>query len=145
MDYFLHKDKIGKGHTWPIKRTMLDAALTKYKIHDVATVSYVRVAQNVLKSKSTDRVIIQATYTSDHDKFHPGKFHIYIYSIPYDDRIQIRQLATLNVLPRVMRWLKESQSKNPTWKDQDHECDFCCEISSDQVGRLNLMNSVSYV
>ncbi len=148
QNYKLHKDKIGKGHAWPMKRTMLDAALDKHGVFDIASVSYIRSHPHAILFRGDDeqdRVVMRTKYSSTHDVFHPGMFHLYIYSVPYDQRIQIRHLALGNILPRVMQWIREIRNSTATWRDLDHNKEFACEISPDvHLTRLKMLNSVTY-
>jgi hypothetical protein len=114
MNYSFSKAKLPKGASYPLKRSALNAALTRANINDLVYVSY-------LKSQRSNE-LMRATYHGDHrrDYYASGKTSLSVYSVPSDERA-VTESAILNGgLDALVGWLKKCETAQNTWRAKNH-------------------------
>src|SRR5436305_15301565 len=99
-EYTFSKETLPRGLSFPLKRSLLDAALTDAGVLKVHEVYY---------SRRRRDLVLWAHHCSEglRNWAGAGLSSIMIYAVPSQDRHTIETALLSEVLPRLMRWLRE--------------------------------------
>lgn len=102
LDYPFSKDKIGRGRSYPLRRSLLDQAFFESDLTQIHYVRYIHGGQPTT-------TIIDSEFCGETHRGSAGAgfWWIRVWSIASTERQQIEKLMVEIVLPRLMAWLKE--------------------------------------
>lgn len=124
--YSFSKDKVGRELGYPLKRSLLDAALRSACVYTaVYSVRYL--------GHQNSNVVLDASFTPEW-KGHPtvrGRCLVTVWAVPSQQRHVAEQLLVAEGLPILCRWLAKTRSEGNVWRGTEHMLSF--EI---QGGRL---------
>ena len=114
-EYSFAKNKLPRSLGYPLKRSLLDAALRSSSVYQ--TVWY------VLYSRSRfQRVVLQAHFTPENkiDNLASGKIQITVHAVPASERKAIEDLLLSEGLPVLCRWLAKAELEGDAWRSLVH-------------------------
>ena len=116
MEYGFDKDKLPKTLSYPLKRSVLDAALRDANISKISNVYY--------SIRQSGNVIIRVAYCGEDRQgwAGAGKSSITIYAVPSHER-QETEAALLAILPSICKWLRNAELAGNVWRGNDHHLD----------------------
>jgi hypothetical protein len=116
-EYDFSKDRLPKGRSYPLKRSVLDAALKEVGVSDIHFVSYVR---GILNRSGTRQTVMQAHFYGEGGGwFAPGRSSISVHSVPSEERLAIEGELLAQGLPRIICWLQELKESGNTRRGVD--------------------------
>jgi hypothetical protein len=116
-DYGFHKDRLTRGWSYPLKRSLLDEALVSAGATNIAAVFY-----SLVMTPMDDRRAgpLTAHYHGDDTPSHwAEQVSIYVETVPSENRREIAD-ALLTVLGDVARWIAGTTEREPTWRAASH-------------------------
>jgi len=116
LDYHFSKDNLPKGLSYPLKRSVLDAALADGQIAGLLGVSYRRSSLKPDSDTTTRRnIVLRADYCGESRCTWAvrGGMHLYVYAIVSRDRKNIEVPLVGIVLPKLVAWLRELETAPP--------------------------------
>jgi hypothetical protein len=132
-DYRFDRDPLPRGQSFPLKRSLLDAALARAGVTCVASVYFRRGSRSLDVDLDPDPWLspgIVASYQGiypyrrgRHDVFSlakPGTVELRVPSVPSPERRRAGELLAGWALPRVVDWLGRVESRPPTWRERTH-------------------------
>ncbi len=113
--YSFSKDKLPKTLSYPLKRSLLDAALdAAFVAKEVHSVRY------LLRHRSGDSVL-DAIYSPDGTgAYASGRSLITLYSVPSDQRNGVEAILTVEALPILCSWLARAAREGNVWRWAAH-------------------------
>jgi hypothetical protein len=117
--YSFSKDKIGRKLGYPLKRSLLDAALRSASVY--ATVYSVRYLAHQNSS-----VVLDASFVPEW-RGHPtvrGRSLITVWAVPSEQRNAAEQLLVAEAFPILCRWLLKTQTEGNVWRGTEHMLTF---------------------
>jgi len=116
--YGFSKDKLPKGFSYPLKRSLLDAALNEAPAMDaVYSVRY-------LYGRGRGPATIDALFSPERNGAHvsvSGKSLITVWAVPSADRKPCEDILIAEGLPILCRWLAQSSYAGNVWRSTAHE------------------------
>ncbi|HEY5174835.1 MAG TPA: hypothetical protein VII95_04640 [Terriglobales bacterium] len=113
-EYVFSKDKLPKALSYPLKRSLLDAALCLHSVYP--TVRYV-----VYAGRPYENVPLDAHFVPEGcGSVSSGKAWITVHAVPAAERKLTEELLLTVGLPILCRWLAEGQSKGNAWRGLPH-------------------------
>jgi hypothetical protein len=114
LAYSFDKAKLPKSLSFPLKRSVLDAALLE------ATVSGIHCVYYWLRQRG--HILIRADYCGEGRRgwAAAGRASITVYAVPAVERQVTEACLVSEVLPRMVRWLKELESSGNIYRGVDH-------------------------
>ena len=114
MSYSFSKDKLPKGNSYPLKRSLLDRALEEANVKDLVFVYYLRMQRR--------DEIARADFHGDHrtDYFASGKTSVTVYAVPGAERAVIESALSSEGLKAIVDWLAKAERAGNTWRAVDH-------------------------
>ena len=107
-EYSFAKDKLPRSLGYPLKRSLLDAALQSSSVYQ--TVWYVLYSRTKF-----ERVVLQA-----HFSWASGKIQITVHAVPASERKVTEDMLLTQGLPVLCRWLAKAESEGDAWRDLVH-------------------------
>ena len=115
MPYGFLKAKLWRGHSYPLKRSLLDAALLAGGVIDeVSFVHYNEWGRSWRVKLPTVRVSFIGEDHKAAPYYHPGSSSITVYAVPSAERKLAEDLLVSEGLPRVVRWLAKVAASGNT-------------------------------
>ena len=108
LAYSFIKDKLPRGFSFPLKRSVLDAALLEAGIAGVSCVFY--------RHRKSGDIVMDADYHGEGWRGWPATrlSSVCVYSVPSGERHAIEAHLVSEVLPRLVRWLKMFEPSGDT-------------------------------
>jgi hypothetical protein len=117
LAYYLHKDQLARGWSYPLKRSRLDDALIEAGVSNVASVFY-SLVMTPLSERGTNPLTVQ--YGGEAvPSTHPGDVSIFVQSVRSDQRATIAD-GLEKVLGDIARWIAATKQREPTWRTESH-------------------------
>ena len=113
---FGKKDKLPKGMAYPLKRSVLDAALTMAALSKLQCVYYTR------GRKGSD-IVLRATYCGEGriGWAGAGLASIWVHAVSSNDRSAIERAVISEMLPKMLRWLGDLEHAGNTSRGIDQD------------------------
>ena len=112
VKYGFSKSKIPKGMSYPLKRSMLDAALDEAGIFRLHMVYYFL--------RQSGQNVMRADYAGEsRQAAAAGRSSVTVYAVPSDERKQTESLILATGLPRVCQWLKNIENGGDGLRSKD--------------------------
>ena len=114
-EYSFYKDKLPKPLSYPLKRSLLDAALQSHSVY--RAVWYV-----VYSRRRFNKVILQAHFYPE-DKMHgfgSGKVQLTVHAVSASERKAAEDMLVGRGLPALCRWLAKVESEGDAWRSFRH-------------------------
>jgi hypothetical protein len=116
--YSFSKDKLPKALSYPLKRSLLDAALRSSSVYE--TIWYVHYSGRQYRN-----TVLRA-------HFHPepysyaacGKVMLTVWAVPRNERKITEELLVRDGLPLLCQWLAKTKLKGNSWRGFVHIIDF---------------------
>ena len=120
MEYYSSKDKLPKGLSYPLKRSILDPALDAAGVARLGAVYYKRKAWR----QEPGDVVLRATYCGEGNRgwFAAGTSSIYVFAVPSDLRRQIEDALLAGALQLVASWLRDLERAGNTRRGDSLQC-----------------------
>ena len=101
LGYRFSRSKVPRGFSYPMKRSVLDAAIAARGVHSVASV--------VFYFQRGPESILTVTYTGEQNDgiLKPGTFSIWIYAVPSIERSTVQESIMRFVIPTALDWIVE--------------------------------------
>lgn len=119
--YGFSKEKLPKGLSYPLKRSLLDSALCAASVYGaVYSVRY-------LSGRRRSPVVLDAQFVPLGRQAHPtvvGKSLITLWAVPSTTRRHLEQQIVATALPQLCDWLAQSQTEGSGWKSMPHSVAF---------------------
>ena len=116
--YGFSKDKLPKAFSYPLKRSLLDAALNEASAMDaVYSVRY-------LFGRGRGPATIGALFSPERNGAHvsvSGKSLITVWAVPSAERKTCEDILIAEGLPILCRWLAQSSHAGNTWRSSAHD------------------------
>jgi hypothetical protein len=114
-EYSFAKNKLPKSPSYPLKRSLLDAALHSSSLYQA--VWYV-----VYWRSRFGKVVLQAHFTPENklQNWASGKVQITVHAVPASERKAIENMLLAEGLPVLCRWLAKTQSEGDAWRSLVH-------------------------
>ncbi|MFN7930212.1 MAG: hypothetical protein U0Y68_20265 [Blastocatellia bacterium] len=118
-EYSFSKDKIPKGYSYPLKRSVLDGQLDETNLTKIANVYY-------CFSHNSDDLILRGRYFGEAHKGWAGAglSSIWLWAVPVQNRKDIETLLIENALPKLIAWLQKAESEGNVWRAKSRHLDF---------------------
>jgi hypothetical protein len=124
MGYQFSQYKLPRGLSYPLKRSILDAALTEAGIQHIDSVGYFRTPDG--------NVVLSARYLGEtKDRMAAGRAVLRVNAVPSASRSRVAELLKTRGLPALVRWLAELEAGGNAQRSMDHE--FTVAVSGDNV------------
>jgi hypothetical protein len=119
MEYTSSKDKLPKGLSYPLKKSLLDPALEAVGLQQLRSVSYLRKAWRTEPGK----LVLRAVYCGESNRgwFAAGTSSVYVFSVPSPSRKLIEGLLVAEALPLVASWLHDLEDAGNTRRGDSHQ------------------------
>ena len=113
--YHFSKSRIPRGLSYPLKRSVLDAALDNAGIDSLANVYY-------SLGQRGEGPTVSAEYTSETARgwAHAGFVSLFVHAVPSPNLKEVRDALESVVLPRLLTWLKELQAAGNASRGMAH-------------------------
>jgi hypothetical protein len=120
MNYSFDKNKLPRGMSYPLKRSVLDETFERVGISKVFAVYY--------WLRQSGDVVMRADYCGDaaRDRFAAGQSSVTLYAVPSVQCKETEGLLLENGLPSLCAWLKCSQDAGNAWRGKDHHLAIRC-------------------
>jgi hypothetical protein len=113
LKYSFTKNKIPRGSSYPLKRSLLDSVLESSSINVVALVFYFM--------RHGGNIVMRADFLREGLGFAmDGKASVTVYSVPGQERQQIETLLIMEGLPRICMWLQHVEQAGNAWRGKNH-------------------------
>jgi hypothetical protein len=114
LAYAFDGARVPRGLSFPLKRSVLDAALLEAGISKIHCVYY--------WLRQRGHIVMRADYCGEGRRgwAAAGLASITVYAVPSSDRPVIEAALVSQVLPRMICWLKDLESSGNTRRGVDH-------------------------
>jgi hypothetical protein len=134
VEYELTKQRLPRGHGYPLPRSLLDSALEEAGIESVAWVHY-SLGHGSIHSDyrhpfrawapgaggiAAHRYGLEPPRNRQFLAGEPGTVSLSVCSVPSPERPLARMLLVDHGLPRLIHWLQEVEGRSQTWRDCHH-------------------------
>jgi hypothetical protein len=136
--YYFYKDRLPKGWSYPLRRSVLDAALQSAGVTTVMFVNYSRLRGGSLKGGRYPWPMRVAFMPDSPSSPTSGKMDITVYAVPSTQR-RATELAIESKLAAICNWIRRSESAPLGWRMTEHV--VTVEMSDEQarlVDRVDL-------
>ena len=117
-EYSFSKDKLRKGLSYPLKRSLLDAALRTAAVYD--TIWYVRYS-----ARQYNDLVLEAYFGPEpHSYAASGKVMVDVLAVPSRCRKATEELLVAEGLPVLCRWLARVRAEGNAWRSFGHSLKF---------------------
>jgi hypothetical protein len=112
--YWFSKDKLPRTLSYPLKRSLLDAALRSASVFEtVYSMRYLR--------GRNDCAVLEATFHPEQSRdFGAGKVLITVWAVEGHERQAAEQLLLAEGLPALCRWLTKMRAEGNVWRGARH-------------------------
>jgi len=118
LKYGFSKDKLPQAFSYPLKRSLLDAALAQASVEEaVYSVRY-------LFGRGKGPTILDATFVPEPSHAHDsvrGKSLITVWAVPNTERKACENLLVADGLPKLCQWLSRSLHAGNVWRSTAHD------------------------
>lgn len=109
LGYSVSKDRLTRGWSYPLKRSLLDRALTEAGVSNVSSVTYVLDTRPL---SDPHRPPLSVTHMGL-----AGRCTITVRSVPSESRLGVAEALT-DLLGDIARWIAGVDDREPTWRSQ---------------------------
>ena len=119
MEYSFHKNKLPKGFSYPIKRSVLDEFLISAHLKQLVSVTY------SFYNRSDD-VITRVSFSGESHRGWSGvgQSSITIQAVPSEQRKEVEGLMVGEVLPDMCLWLRNAEAEGNAWRAKSRHLVF---------------------
>jgi hypothetical protein len=112
--YSFSKYKLPKSLSYPLKRSLLDAALRSASVYDVVwLVQYY--------AKPYRKTVLRALFVPEQNSVSAGgRVGIAVWPVPAQQRHATEQVLVNQGLPRLCEWLGKTRTKGNAWRGLEH-------------------------
>jgi len=113
--YHFDKDRLPKVFSYPVKRSLLDAALHSAGMYGMLyAVSYV--------GRRNDNLLVDAFFTEEQhtQPLTAGRVYLRVWAVQSAERQQTEKLLVASGLPMLCRWLQKAQTEGNVWRGKKH-------------------------
>ena len=115
MDYGFEKDRLPRGMSFPLKRSVLDAALSEGGVARILFVHY-------RLHRGADRILRAEFLSEEHRGFAgAGMSSITVHAVPSEERLAAGAALESYALPLLVRWLCELEGADNVRRGMNQE------------------------
>lgn len=122
-DYGFSKDKLPRAFSYPLKRSLLNAALDSASVREqVYSVHYIFGLYNEVDRRD-GLSILDALFSGERTGIHDsvyGKSLIRVWAVPCQERKACEETLILSGLPILCEWLKQASLAENVWRGSVH-------------------------
>jgi hypothetical protein len=123
MEYAFDKHKLPRGFSFPLNRSVLDAALTQARIAHVYCVYY--------WLRQSGDIVLRADYCGETNRaWAAGQASITLYAVPSLERRETEAVLIHQALPQLCTWLQTAEQAKNVWRGNNHAIVFHFEHGS---------------
>lgn len=123
MVYAFDKHRLPRGFSFPLKRSILDSALTTAHITHVHCVYY--------WWRQAGDIVLRADYCGEANRaWAAGQTSITLYAVPACERSETDSALIAQVLPQLCTWLQTAELAGNVWRGVDQTLVFQFKNSS---------------
>lgn len=116
--YSFHKDKLPQALSYPLKRSLLDAALQSSSVYE--TISYVHYSGRQYRN-----TVLRAHFHPEQYSYAAsGKVMLTVWAVPRSERKITEELLVLDGLSLLCKWLAKTKLEGNSWRGFGHIIDF---------------------
>jgi hypothetical protein len=113
MQYAFDKRKLPRDFSFPLKRSLLDAALTQAQIARVHCVYY--------WLRQSGDIVLRADYCGETNQaWAAGQASITLYAVPSVERQETESAIVHQALPQLCTWLQTAEQAGNVWRGNNH-------------------------
>ena len=117
MVYAFDKQRLPRGFSFPLKRSILDSALTTAHITRIHCVYY-------WLQQASD-IVLRADYCGEANRaWAAGQASITLYAVPARERSHTESVLIAQALPQLCTWLQTAEMAGNVWRGVDHTLVF---------------------
>jgi len=117
MLYAFDKQKLPRGFSFPLNRSVLDAALAQAAIARVHCVYY--------WLRQSGDIVLHANYSGETNQaWAAGQSSITLYAVPSAERRETESAIIHQALPQLCTWLQTAERAGNVWRGNDHTIVF---------------------
>jgi|SRR3954463_855970 hypothetical protein len=123
--YSFSKYKLPKSLSYPLKRSLLDAALRSASVYELVwLVQYYK--------KPFGNIVLRALFSPEQTgTFAAGRVSIVVWPVPARQRKETEQILVDKSLPQLCDWLAKTRNEGNAWRGMEHVLEF--KIDGDTV------------
>jgi hypothetical protein len=112
--YGFSKEKLPRTLSYPLKRSLLDAALQSASVYTaVYSVMYV--------GRHNEKILLDAFHTAEQStSFSAGRVLIRIWAVPRSERHRTEQMLLTDGMLKLCHWLTKLETEGNVWRGVDH-------------------------
>jgi hypothetical protein len=116
--YSFSRDKLPRALSYPLKRSLLDAALRSSSVYEA--ISYVHYS-----GRQNCSTVLRAHFHPEQYSYAAsGKVMLTVWAVPTDDRKITEELLVRDGLPLLCEWLTRAKLERNSWRGFVHVLDF---------------------
>lgn len=124
MDYGFTKNKVPKGFSYPLKRSLLDKTFEEYEVSQIFVVYY--------SLRTGGDIVIRADYQGEgKQNFATGKTSVTVYAVPSEERKTTEDLLIEQGLSVLMKWIKNVENSDEGFRIKDRH--FVMECKNNEL------------
>jgi hypothetical protein len=120
------KEKLAKGFSYPLKRSVLDAALLSAQLNQLPLIRFY--------SQRND-LVMWAWFPGEANRgVHgagTGLTQLFIYAVPSPEHQNVEQKLIAQGLPALCSWLQKSEAAGSVWRSTEHS--FRCRLIDNEL------------
>jgi hypothetical protein len=118
-EYSFSKNKIPRGYSYPLKRSLLDECLDEAELTKIAIVHY-------CFNLKSDNLILRGAYSGEAHKGWAGAglSSIWLWAVRSEERKVIEAVLANEALPALIDWLRKAGQEGNVWRAISHQIDF---------------------
>ncbi len=117
MAYIFDKRKLPRDFSFPLNRSVLDAALSEAQIARVHSIYY--------WLRQSGDIVLRADYCSETRQAQAsGQVSITLYAVPSKQRRETQSAIIHQALPQLCTWLQTAERAGNVWRGSDHSIVF---------------------
>ena len=115
--YAFDKQKLPRGLSFPLNRSVLDAAMIRAQIARVHCVYY--------WLRQSGDIVLRADYCGETNQARAaGQASITLYAVPSGERRETESAIIHQALPQLCTWLQTAEQAGNVWRGNDHTIVF---------------------
>ena len=118
-EYSFSKDKLPRGYSYPLKRSLLDERLDEAELTKIQGVYY-------CFNRKSDNLILRGDYFGEARKGWAGAglSSIWLWAVRSEERKVIETVLVNEALPALIVWLRKAEQEGNVWRATSRHIDF---------------------
>lgn len=118
-EYSFSKNKIPKGYSYPLKRSVLDGQINEASLTQIYNVYY-------CFNLNSEDLVLRGNYFGEAHKGWAGAglSSIWLWAVPSNKRKDIETILIQEALPKLIAWLQKAEREGNVWRSKSRHIDF---------------------